>query len=317
MTVGVCGIGQIGLGVALAASRAGFRVLVYGRNAEKLRQAEGRLEKLNEWTNQHLGSLETKSGTVTYVGELAELDAEADLIVEGIAEDLNAKVALFRQLDGCVRRGGVLATATSGLSITELGECAGCGGQLVGAHFWNPPHLMPLVEVVRGEHSNDAAIETVVEFVRAIGKIPVRVNKDVPGFIGNRMLHALWREAIDLVDHGIASPEDVDLVAKLTFGLRMPVVGPLENMDLVGLDLIKTIHDYLLPEIADNHVPSAMLSRWVREQRWGMKSKQGFYDWTRRDPQELIERRDRQIVEQLQKLRVRGRQSSDREDDPV
>ena len=106
MTVGVCGIGQIGLGVALAARRAGFRVLVYGRNAEKLRQAEGRLEKLNEWTNQHLGSLETKSGTITYVGELAELDTEADLIVEGIAEDLNAKVALFRQLDGCVRRGG-------------------------------------------------------------------------------------------------------------------------------------------------------------------------------------------------------------------
>ena len=302
MIIGVCGIGQMGLGVALSAWRAGFQVLIHDQNDEKLRQAKLHLQKMDDWINQHLSSQKIKYGTVACVSELERLDTEADLIVEAITEERNAKAALFRQLSGCVRRGGVLATTTSGLSITDLGKRGKCDSQLVGAHFWNPPHLMPLVEVVRGAHSSNASFEKVIEFVILLGKTPVRVNKDVAGFIGNRMLHALWREAIDLVENGVASPDDIDLVAKLTFGLRMPVLGPLENMDLVGLDLTKTIHDYLLQEIADNHTPSPLLSRWVKEQRLGMKTRQGFYDWTQRNPQELIEKRDQQIVEQLGKL---------------
>ena len=137
------------------------------------------------------------------------------------------------------------------------------------------------------------------------------MNRDVPGFIGNRLLHALWREAISLGDKVIATPEDIDLVARLTFGLRLPVMGPLENMDLVGLDLVERIHQYLLADIADNHGPSELLTNNVHDQRLGMKTGQGFYDWNKRSSDELIESRDRQIVRQLEYLKeTEGQQTN-------
>jgi 3-hydroxybutyryl-CoA dehydrogenase len=145
-------------------------------------------------------------------------------------------------------------------------------------------------------------MDTAMMFCRSIGKKPVRVNADIPGFIGNRMLHALWREAIDLVERGIASPEDVDTVAKLTFGLRMPVIGPLENMDVVGLDLIRTIHEYLLSGIANNVEPSRLLDEYVSAGRLGIKSGRGFYDWKKRSSAELIEARDLQIIRELKRV---------------
>jgi 3-hydroxybutyryl-CoA dehydrogenase len=161
---------------------------------------------------------------------------------------------------------------------------------------------MPLVEVIRGQDTPDDVIEQVCQLIESIGKTPVRVNRDVPGFIGNRLLHALWREAISLIEKGIASPADVDLVARLTFGLRLPVVGPLENMDLVGLDLIEKIHQYMLADLADNHAPSAYLTASVQEGRLGVKSGQGFYDWEARSAEQLISRRDKQIIQQLDYL---------------
>ena len=158
---------------------------------------------------------------------------------------------------------------------------------------------MPLVEVVRGQDTPEHVMDRVAEVITSIGKIPVRVNRDVPGFIGNRLLHALWREAIYLVQEGIASPEDVDLVARLTFGLRAPAVGPLENMDLVGLDLIETIHQYLLADLSKETEPLRDLQERIEQGRLGMKSGMGFYDWNTRDGEALIERRDLQIVRQL------------------
>ena len=165
---------------------------------------------------------------------------------------------------------------------------------------------MPLVEVVRGEDTPNAVIDRVCQVVESIGKVPVRVEKDVPGFIGNRRLHALWREAINLVQRGIASPEDIDKVARLTFGLRSPVVGPTENMDLVGLDLSKTIHDYLSADLADDKAALPLHEEMVKRGDLGMKSGRGFYDWKKHDGPALLQRRDRQIVRQLTYLREIG-----------
>jgi 3-hydroxybutyryl-CoA dehydrogenase len=129
------------------------------------------------------------------------------------------------------------------------------------------------------------------------------VNQDVPGFIGNRLLHALWREAINLVQRGIASPEDIDRVARLTFGLRLPAVGPLENMDLVGLDLVNVVHEYLLADLSDDSRPQPGLSTHVAAGELGMKTGRGFHDWNQRDPKVLIECRDKQIVRQIEFLK--------------
>ena len=149
-------------------------------------------------------------------------------------------------------------------------------------------------------------MDCICSVMESIGKIPVRVNRDVPGFIGNRMLHALWREAIFMVQEGIATPADIDKVARLTFGMRMPVVGPLENMDVVGLDLVETIHDFLLASLSDDKQVMRGLREKTEKNQMGVKSGHGFYDWSVRDAADLIERRNSQIVRQLDYLRKSG-----------
>ena len=312
----MCGIGQIGLALSLACWRSGYWVWVYGRNAQKLAKAEQDLGNMDRWMTSEFPEARPRYGKVKFTSDLAPLNREVDLVVEGIAEDMAVKVALWHSLRDVASRGGILCSSTSGLSITGMGRQSGFPAQVIGTHFWNPPHLMPLVEVVAGQGTGEDTIQTTLEFCRSIGKQPVRVNADVPGFIGNRMLHAMWREAIEIVGQGIASAEDVDMVAKMTFGLRLPVLGPLENMDLVGLDLIRTIHQYLLADLAANRAPGRLLEELVRESKLGMKTGEGFYDWSRRNAAAVIEARDRQIVRELKRHLAAGGKDPSRENPP-
>lgn len=301
--IGLCGAGQMGAAAAVAYKRAGYEVLLWDRDAATLSALSGRLEELEVWLDAHAGPAKVEGGRYETARGTGDIDANADLVMDCIAEDFAQKAALFQGLPGAIGRGSLFITTTSGLSITRLGEESGTGPLLAGTHFWNPPHLMPLVEVVRGRDTPDGVMDRVCAVIESIGKIPVRVNRDVPGFIGNRLLHALWREAIYLVQEGIAAPEDVDRVARLTFGLRMPAVGPLENMDVVGLDLIETIHEYLLADLSNDTTPLAGLRERVQRGDLGLKSGTGFYDWHKRDGKALIDRRDRQIVRHLAYLR--------------
>lgn len=301
-TIAICGVGQMGAAAAVAFKRAGYRVIAWDSDPAQLEALPATAQRLENWLDDHAGPALRPGGKLEARSDAAALDSDADVVLDCIVEDQEQKVALFRQFTESHGRGALFLTTTSGLSITQIGRRSGCSELLAGTHFWNPPHLMPLVEVIRGDDTPDKIIDQTCALIAAIGKTPVRVNKDVPGFIGNRMLHALWREAISLVDQGIATPEDVDLVAKMTFGLRAPAVGPLENMDLVGLDLIERIHAYLLADLADNHGPSTGLEVRVRRGQLGVKSGIGFYDWSARDAQALIEARDRQIVDQLKAL---------------
>lgn len=302
-TVGVCGIGQIGLSLGLACWRSGYRVLFYDNDRSKLERARQDILEMDAWLTAQLPEPKANYGELEWVPDLAPLDQNADLVLECIREDLDEKVVLLQLLSSAASRGATVCSCTSGLSISEMGIRSGYGRQLVGTHFWSPPHLMPLVEVTAGTESSKEAIELAMRFCRSLGKRPVRVNIDVPGFIGNRMLHALWREAIYIVERGIASAEDVDTVAKLTFGLRQAVLGPLEHMDLAGLDLINAIHGYLLADLASNDGPGALLKQMVDEGRLGAKSGRGFYDWKQRDSKAAIQARDRQVVRELRRLR--------------
>lgn len=301
-TIGICGLGQIGLPLGLTCWRSGFRVLLHDREHAKVTRAEEQLGTMDELLKRELPERKPNYGELELARDLATLDQEADLVLESVWEDLNAKVSLFQSLSHAAARGAVFCTCTSGLSITRMATLAGCPQQLVGTHFWSPPHLMPLVEIVKGANTTEEAIDIATSFCKRVGKRPVRVNIDAPGFIGNRMLHALWREAIDIVERGITSAEDVDTVAKLTFGLRQVVLGPLEHMDLAGLDLIRRIHEYLLPDLAANKAPGRLLQELVDQGSLGMKTGRGFYDWTRRDPLALVEARDRQVVRELKRL---------------
>ena len=192
----------------------------------------------------------------------------------------------------------ILASNTSVISITEIGKYATHRGRVVGTHFWNPPYLIPLVEVVPGDETCSNTIEGTYALLLRVGKQPVRVKRDVAGFVGNRLQHALWREALSIFEKGIADAATVDECVKYGFGLRLPHLGPLENVDMVGTDLTLAVHDYLLKHLERSPQPPVLLKKLVAEGKLGFKSGEGYRKWS---PEEAQNSRD-QLVEYLLKV---------------
>lgn len=304
-TIGVCGIGTMGSAGVVCFQRAGFNVLAWGRDRAKLERLPAELNRMRAFADTHQGPA-PRLGEVRLCPELERLDAEADVVFECISEKMDQKAELLRRLTAARDRGALFLSTTSGLSVTEMGRRSGLEHLLVGAHFWNPPHLMPLVEMIRGQNTPPDVFETACGLIEAAGKTVVRVEKDVPGFIGNRLQHAMLREAVRLVQDGVATAEDVDMVMKLTVALRLPVVGPLESIDLVGLDLVNDIQNYLLADLADDRQSPRAVRDLIAAGKLGVKAGHGFYDWKRRDAAELIRRRDAHILLELAAMRERA-----------
>ena len=183
----------------------------------------------------------------------------ADFIIECIPENMEMKQNLFSRVEKYCKKNAILATNTSVMSITEIAQKTNNKARVVGTHFWNPPYLIPLVEVVKSDYTSDEVFDTTYNLLKKVNKKPVKVNKDVPGFLANRLQHALWREAISIVENGIADAATVDEAVKYGFGLRLPYLGPMENADMVGLDLTYSIHDYILKHLECSKEPSKIL----------------------------------------------------------
>jgi len=209
--------------------------------------------------------------------------AKAHFVVEAVLEDLDLKQKIFQDLDALCPKKTILATNTSVISITEIAEKSRKRERILGTHFWNPPYLIPLVEVIRGNDTSSQAIDETFDLLKSVHKHPVRVNKDVPGFVGNRLQHALWREAISIVEQGIADAATVDECVKFGFGLRLPILGPMENADMVGTDLSLSIHNYILKYIESSPEPSPLLKKKVEDGDLGFKSGRGFQEWSPED----------------------------------
>jgi len=229
---------------------------------------------------RELGEEESAVARVWPCTDLAEAVRGADYVVEAVSEDLAVKQNLFAAIEPHVRRDTILASNTSVIPITSIMEGLGARERALGTHWWNPPFLVPLVEVIETQWTSPDAIALTMRLHEAAGKKPAHVKKDVPGFIGNRLQHALWREAISLVEHGICDAETVDAVIKASFGRRLPVLGPLENADLVGTDLTLAIHNIVLPAIDGRPQPSPYLRRLVADGKLGFKSGEGFRKWS-------------------------------------
>jgi len=217
--------------------------------------------------------------------DLAEAVSQAQFVVEAVLEKLDLKQNLFKELDALCPADTILSTNTSVISITEIAQKSNHRGRIVGTHFWNPPYLIPLVEVIRGDESDQEAVDRTFDLLQGVGKHPVRVHKDTPGFVGNRLQHALWREAISIVEHGIADAATVDECIRYGFGLRLPALGPLENADMVGTDLALAIHDYILKYLEHSPNPSPLLKEKVKQGKLGFKSGEGFQKWSAEDAQ--------------------------------
>jgi 3-hydroxybutyryl-CoA dehydrogenase len=190
---------------------------------------------------------------------------------------------LFVDLDKFCPPDVILCSNTSVISITEIAEKAEHRERIVGTHFWNPPYLIPLVEVIRADESAAWCTSATFDLLARVGKHPVHVHKDVPGFVGNRLQHALWREAFAIIDEGICDPATVDEVIRNGFGLRLPVLGPVETADMVGLDLTLAIHNYILKYINADPTPSTTLQAKVEAGELGFKSGSGFLEWSSSD----------------------------------
>lgn len=285
--IAVIGAGLMGHGIAQIFSVKGYSVTLMDLQDDLLTKAVDNIRSNLTMMAQHgIGNLEDIQpaiGRIRTTRALNEAASGVQFIVEAVNEDLELKQNIFQELDSICPEETVLATNTSVISITEIAQKSNIRTRIVGTHFWNPPYLIPLVEVIRGEETSDHAMDATYDLMKAVGKHPVRVNKDVPGFVGNRLQHALWREAISIVEQGIADPATVDECIKFGFGLRLPILGPLENADMVGLDLTLAIHNYILKYIERSPDPSPLLKEKVEKGALGFKAGLGFQKWSPED----------------------------------
>jgi 3-hydroxybutyryl-CoA dehydrogenase len=284
--VAVVGAGLMGHGIAQVFAVAGYPVAITDENADVLASVHERVR-----ANLERSGGDPSAADAIELRDSVEYVLEgADFVVEAAPESLELKQALFGRLSRAASPDTILATNTSVISVGEIAAGADDPGRVVGTHFWNPPHLIPLVEVTQAEHTRLEVVERTMAVLAGAGKTPIHVKHDIPGFVGNRLQHALWREAIALVDAGVCDAKSVDDVVKQSFGLRLSVLGPIENADLVGLDLTLAIHEYVLPHIDCTPGPSPLLRRLVEQGDLGMKTGRGLREWTEDDAQAVRER---------------------------
>ncbi|MGB7574489.1 MAG: 3-hydroxyacyl-CoA dehydrogenase NAD-binding domain-containing protein [Thermodesulfobacteriota bacterium] len=298
--IGVIGAGLMGHGIAQVFALKGYKVKLFDNDSKVLESApekiRNNLQTLLEMRLVESRELEDCLNHLQLCRTLTEMCEGVELTIEAVNENLDLKRAIFLDLERLTPPQTILCSNTSGISISLISEKLQFKERVVGTHFWNPPHIVPCVEVIKSQFGSDEVFHTVVELMKRVGKEPVRVLKDVPGFLGNRLQHALWREAISLVEKGIADPEDIDRVVKYGFGLRLPFLGPLETADLAGLDLVYDIHQYLFSDLENRSTPSPLLKRLVDQKTIGVKAKKGFYHWTDESIKQIIQQRDKALL---------------------
>ncbi len=274
--IAIIGAGLMGHGLTLVFAQAGHRVRITDPVAQS---RDSVVQRVTE-TLASLGKDVSAAKHISVEETLADAVHDADIVIEAAPEKLELKQAIFAELETHAPAGAILASNTSVIPIGQIAARISSKHRVAGTHWWNPPYLVPLVEVIETDGTAPETIARLIELLERIGKTPVHVKKDVPGFVGNRLQHALWREAIALVAEGVCDAETVDLVVKNSFGRRLAVLGPLENADLVGTDLTLDIHRNVLPHIDQTPGPNPFLEKLVAEGKLGFKSGQGFRTWS-------------------------------------
>jgi 3-hydroxybutyryl-CoA dehydrogenase len=294
--IAVIGAGLMGHGIAQVFALAGHDVTIYDAFPGSLDTVKTRILANLKDLGDDQGAVER----VTPQADLALAVKDADYVVEAVLEDLALKQKLFAEIEPLVQANTILASNTSVIPITAIMQGLQRRERALGTHWWNPPFLVPLVEVIETQWTSPVAVDFTMKLHADAGKKPAHVKKDVPGFIGNRLQHALWREAISLVEHGICDAETVDEVIKSAFGRRLAVLGPLENADMVGTDLTLAIHQNVLGDIDSRPGPSPYLDKLGKAGKLGFKTGEGFRKWS---PEEQTALRAK-VLQHLKKARA-------------
>ena len=293
--IGIVGAGTMGAGVAEIFAQFGYTVILYNRSKAGMQRA---LERIRS----NVASIETETdaaGAKIYTThDLAEL-AQVDLISESIAENLEVKQDIFRKLDEICDAKTLFTTNTSGLSISQIATAVSHPERFAGMHYFNPPQIVPAMEIIKGEATSDSTCEVLMDLAKQMQKQPILVQKDVPGFVASRLQFAVVREALHLVEEGIASPADIDAVMKHGLGLRWALLGPLEIADLGGLDIFNTVGSYVAKSMSNATDSPKVLQDLVAAGKLGAKTGSGFYDYPPGKASALIAERDEKLLEIL------------------
>jgi len=304
--IGVIGSGIMGHGIGQTFALAGYEVILNDISDSLLKKALQRirsnLDTFIEFGITTPEAAQDALGRINTTKNLITTAERSDFVVEALPEVMELKKNTFKELDRCCPPHTVLATNTSGLSLTEIASDIKRQDRTVITHWWNPPHIIPVVEVVKGRFTSDQTVDLVLQLLKTIGKKPVKILKEVPGFLGNRLQFALYREALACLREGVASAEDIDSAVKGTFGFRLPTIGPLETSDFGGLDTYLHIAEYLFKEIDRSTEPPEILKGKVALGKLGVKTGEGFFPYPPDKVEEKIKERDRQFLKRLKCL---------------
>ncbi|WOJ91947.1 3-hydroxyacyl-CoA dehydrogenase NAD-binding domain-containing protein [Congregibacter variabilis] len=301
--IAVIGGGFMGAGIAQVFVSFGYRVTVF----EPVDAARQSLRERVASNLRMLGRSASAAEEIVVTADLEEAVGAADYVTEAVPERLELKQSIFADLERVAPETAILASNTSVIPISRMTTGLETAHRMVGTHWWNPPYLVPLVEVVQAEKTDDVTLARTMALLASVGKEPAHVKKDVPGFVANRLQHALWREAIAMVAEGICDAATLDHCVKNSFGLRLAALGPLENADMVGLDLTLDIHNTIIPELDRSAGPNPYLEEQVNAGRLGFKSGEGFRSWTEAEKQALHAELAQHLL-RSQRLRDEGRQ---------
>jgi len=290
----VIGTGTMGPGMGAVLARAGIETALYDVSAEALERASGAAE-LAAGVLERLDAAKADGGSLRFESDLGAALDGAEFVLEAIPEKLELKQELFPKLEAGAAPGAILASNTSGIPITKIAAVCGEPGRVVGMHWSNPPHLIPMIEVIPGEQTTQETVDATSELVRRIGYHPV-VEREVPGFVENRILYAILRECLDLVDRGIIDPEGLDLNVRWGIGYKLAVIGPMELLDMAGLDIYNAVGSYLNQDLSTSGEVSSTIRGLIDSGRLGMKTGGGIYDYTPEQIDELRARRAAKLV---------------------
>lgn len=302
--VSVVGAGTMGSGITQLFLQSNVNVTMIDSSENALKRSEqkiiGQLELLSKHGLFDKDNIEKTMEHLTTSTSLASVST-ADLVIEAVPEKLSLKQDVFREIESYCNDETLISTNTSGLSINEIVCVLEHPERAVGTHFFMPADVIPLVEVVKSEHTSTSTIDSVMGVLKKINKKPVLIQKDIPGFIANRIQHALMREALYLAESGVASVEDIDTVVRYSLGMRLLFTGPLEQRDLNGLDIHYDIANYLYESLEDRKTPSELLTTKVENKELGIKTGKGFYEWDE-DSKSVLQGKNAQLYELIRWL---------------
>jgi len=301
--IAIAGAGTMGAGIGQILAQHGYHIKLLDLTKTDLDRGRSTIQANIETLQAHdmitPEAIERIDRNISYTTTIEDV-SEVDLVIEAIVEKLAIKQAFWTRVEPLVGPDTILASNTSGLSIDAMSETITKPERFIGMHFWNPPHIMPLVELIKGKQTTDEVVTRLETLCQRLGKVSVVVQKDVPGFIGNRLQFAVLREALHLLEAGIATAEDIDKAMRFGPGFRYPHLGPIETADLGGLDVFALISEYLNRELSDEKGVSARLQDKVSQGHLGTKTGRGFYDYPADTLIEVLRQRDERLLAQLQ-----------------